>query len=310
MNARRAWRGDVVLVVVAAFAFATSGPLGKVASSIPAATIAALRTGIAAVVLFVFAPRAITASLVALRPKYRLLVALGGAILGVHFALFLGGLARTSLAAAVALVSLEPLSVVLVAFFAFGIRPTRRELFGLVVATGGALVVASGAGSGEHRLEGDLMVLGAVVLYGAYVAAARGARDALPGRAYITAVYAGATLTLLPFALSFGWGESATTSRSLGAVVALAFVPTLVGHSLVQLAARRVPPAIVALVSPGETIGALFIGAWMGAPPSSKEAVGAVVVLVGATIAILARNTDGNSDGGAPSSQRHPAPRA
>jgi len=77
-----------------------------------------------------------------------------------------------------------PIAVVLAAFFAFGVRPTRREMFGLLVATLGAVVVASGAGSGEHRLAGDLMVLLAVVIYGAYVAAARGLRDVMPPLPY------------------------------------------------------------------------------------------------------------------------------
>jgi len=44
------------------------------------------------------------------------------------------------------------------------------------------MVVASGAGRGEHTLVGDGLVFIAVVLYGAYLAIARGA-SALPPRA-------------------------------------------------------------------------------------------------------------------------------
>ena len=88
----------------------------------------------------------------------------------------------------------------------------------------------------------------------------------------------------------------------LGTVACLAFllpaaaaclvylVPTLVGHTLVQSAARRVAPAVVALVSPGETIGSLGIGALaLAAWPSRVESVGALLVVGGATIAILGR---------------------
>jgi drug/metabolite transporter (DMT)-like permease len=95
----------------------------------------------------------------------------------VHFGLFLDGLAHTSLPAAVALVSLEPLAVVLAAWMAFGLRSKRREIAGVVLATLGAAWVARAAGTGENRIAGDLMVLAAVVAYGAYVATARGLRD-------------------------------------------------------------------------------------------------------------------------------------
>jgi drug/metabolite transporter (DMT)-like permease len=47
---------------------------------------------------------------------------------------------------------------------------------------------------------------------------------------------------------------------------------------------------LVALVSPGETLGALAIAALvMGTPPSGREAAGAALVLGGATLAIVKR---------------------
>ncbi len=276
------------LVVVASLAFATSGPLGKVASSMPAIAIASARTGIAALVLALVAPREIASALAALSSRQRAGVLLAGALLGGHFALFLGGLAATSLASAVALVSLEPLAIVLASFVAFGIRPKRREMFGLLIATAGAAVVASGAGIGEHRLAGDLMVLGAVVLFGAYVAAARGLRDALPATPYAAAVYGTASVVLLPFAVPLMLASGTPSTRAALSVLGLALVPTLIGHTLLQRAARDVPPALVALVCPGETLGAIAIGAVvMGTPPSPREAAGAALVLAGATFAVL-----------------------
>jgi drug/metabolite transporter (DMT)-like permease len=284
-------RRDVVLVVVAAAAFSTSGPLGKVASSIPAAAVASARTGLAALVLGLVAPRELARSVAALSRRERLGVLLAGGLLGAHFALFLGGLGATSLAAAVSLVSLEPLAVVLATFVAFRIRPTRRELAGLLVATVGAGVVASGAGAGDHRLAGDVMVLGAVVLFGAYVAAARGLRDAMPPTQYAAVVYGTASVVLLPLAVPLVTARP--QADALGAVLGLALVPTLVGHTLVQRAARHAPPVLVALVCPGETVGALLIGAVaMGTLPTGREALGALLVICGAVLAIAGRPSE------------------
>lgn len=280
-------------MIVASLAFATAGPLGKVAAEIPAVVVAAARTGIAALILAAVAPGALASAVGALKPRQRAAVALAGALLAAHFALFLGGLALTSLAAAVALVSLEPIAVVLAAFFAFGVRPTRRELLGLLAATLGAVVVASGAGTGEHRLSGDLMVLGCVALYGAYVAAARGLKDAMPPLPYAASVYGVASMVLLPFAIVLGLRAGTPATTPALAVLAMGLVPTLIGHTLVQRVARRAPPVLVALVSPGETVGSLAIGALvMGTPPSSREGLGCLLVLAGSALAITGRRDD------------------
>lgn len=212
----------------------------------------------------------------------------GGVLLGLHFALFLGGLLATSLPAAAALVSLEPLAVVLAAWVAFGARPNAREQLGIALATAGAAVVARGAGHGEHTLLGDALVIGAVVVYGAYVAFARWIGSAMPTTSYAACVFAVAALTLavaVPFAPSDA--RTAPSAASWLAVLGLGLVPTAVGHTLLQRAARRVPASIVALVAPGETLGAIAIGAFMGAWPSSIECLGAVLVVIGASVAVL-----------------------
>ncbi|MBS2012160.1 MAG: DMT family transporter [Deltaproteobacteria bacterium] len=285
-------RRDLPLVLLASLAFATAGPLGKAAAGVPAVLVACGRTGIAAIAIGLYARGAIPRALRALTTRQRGAVVLAGLLLATHFALFMGGLQATSLAAAVALVSLEPLAVVLASFLAFGLRPTRRELAGLVLATAGAVVVASGAGAGEHSLAGDALVLACVVFYGAYVAAARGLKDALPPLPYAASVYGVASLALLVPAIvlcarASSLHAEALPARALAAIVALGLVPTLVGHTVVQRVARRAPPALVALVSPGETVGSLAIGALvMNAAPTAREAAGAVLVLAGATLAV------------------------
>ncbi len=289
-------RGDLAFAVVAALAFATSSPLAKSAQGIAPIAIAAGRCAVATVAILAGWPRVTLSAVRALEPKHRLALPLAGLLLAGHFALFLGGLAATSLPAAVALVSLEPLAVVLAAWIAFGLKPTPAEAVGVLVASVGAAVVASGAGSGEQRLAGDVMVLGAVVLFGAYVAFARGLRDAMPMMPYAGAVYGLAAVALAPFAWAMQVGAGATgpvPPWSLVAVVLLGLVPTLVGHTLLQSIARRVPPAVAGLVSPGETVGSLAIGAlFLRAVPSAREGLGTVLVIAGASIAVLGGRAD------------------
>jgi drug/metabolite transporter (DMT)-like permease len=146
--------------------------------------------------------------------------------------------------------------------------------------------VASGAGSGEHHLAGDLMVIGGVAFFGAYVAFARGLRDAMPVMPYAGWVYAVAAVGLAPLALATQRGPGTTAGWC--AVAAMGLVPTLVGHTLVQSVARRISPAIVGLVCPGETLGSIAIGALvLGTRPSLREGIGAAVVVAGATVAVM-----------------------
>ena len=283
-------RRAALFVLVASAAFATASPLARWARPADPIFVAFARCVLGALVLAAVDVRAVARDLGRATGRQRLLVACVGALLALHFALFLVGLDRTSLAAAISLVSLEPLSVVLFAWGMHRIAPTRLELVGVLTATAGACLVARAAGRGEHRLEGDLLVIGAVVVYGLYVASARSLRAALPARSYAVSVYVAAAFTLmlvLPFAprASSGWS---LPPHSWIAIAALALVPTAIGHTMVQTGSRTLSPSTVALVSPGETIGGMVISVLlMGARPLPLEIAGAAVVLVGATLAIF-----------------------
>ncbi len=287
-----AWaRRAPMFLVVASLAFAASGPLARFGRPAHPLVLAAGRVAIAAAVLAAIERRAARLALRTLPARALLAMAASGVVLGAHFALFQWGLDRTSLPAAVSLVSLEPASVVLVAWAVHDLRPTRGETVGVSLATLGGFVLTRGSGTGEHRLAGDLLVVGAVVLYGVYVSMARAFSRPLGARVYAAFVYASAAIALaLALAVLSARGAplGALPPHSAFAIVALALLPTIVGHTSVQAAARALSPSIVALVSPGETLGAIAIGvAALGAVPTRAEALGALVIAAGATVAVL-----------------------
>ncbi|AUX48350.1 permease [Sorangium cellulosum] len=295
-------RSAALFVVLAGAAFAVSGPLARYARPLHPLFVAFGRVALAAVALSLLDLRGIARSAVRLSARQRAAVLCAGLLLAVHFALFLWGLDRTSVPAALSLISLEPLAVVLCAWVFFGVRPTRSEQAGVLLATAGAVLVARGAGAGDHRLSGDLMVVGSTLLYGLYVSFARALRDALPARSYAALVYASAALFLaaaLPVAPGALEGVAPPPRHAVVAVAGLALIPTLLGHTAVQAAARHMSPAIVALVSPGETLGGIVIGAlWLGAVPTATEVAGAAIILVGAVVAILGSRSPAQAGAG------------
>lgn len=280
-----------LFVLVASAAFSTAGPLARVARPADPLLVAAFRVFVAAVFLTLIDARNVARHLRSAAPRKLAWVGLTGAVLGAHFALFLCGLDRTSLPAAISLVSLEPLSVVVFAWLFFRVRPSRAEQIGVLLATAGAVVVAQAADQGEHRLFGDMLVIGAVLLFGLYVAGARALQEALPPRTYAAAVYASAAITLAITLLALPAPEGTTRTPPAGswlAMLGVALIPTLIGHTSVQTAARTLPPATVALVSPGETLGGIAIGlVALHATPKPLEWAGAAIILVGSLIAIF-----------------------
>ena len=283
----------VAIVAAASLAFSTSSPLARLARPAHPILIACGRVLLAALLLGFLGRSGLFASVRALSARDRARVGLAGLLLAAHFAAFQWGLDLTSLPAAVSLVSLEPLAVVLTAWAFFGLRPRALEFAGVGIATLGAVVVARGAGEGEHRLTGDLVVLAAVVLFGFYVASARGLRDALPAHHYAPLVYAAAAVSLavvLPFVPITDTGTLAPPASSFVFIALIAAIPTGIGHTLVQTAARTHSPSLVAIVSPGETLGSILIGAAMiGVWPTPTEALGGAVILLGAGVAVLAQ---------------------
>lgn len=190
-------RRAALFVAFAGAAFSVASPLARAARPTHPFFIGFGRLAVAAVVLLAAGRGAAFSALRALPARQRATVLLAGAVLAAHFAAFLWGLDNTSLPAAVSLVSLEPLGVVVCAWALLGVAPAGAEQIGVAVATLGAVVVACGAGEGENRLAGDLAVLGAVVLYGLYLAIARALKDALPPLDYAALVYTSAALAML-----------------------------------------------------------------------------------------------------------------
>lgn len=291
-------RSAALFVLSASAAFSVASPLARWARPVHPLFVAFGRLALAALILGAIDARALPAAVRGLSARQRGTVFAAGALLAAHFACFLWGLEHTSLPAAVSLVSMEPLGVVVCAWALLGVAPSRAEQLGVVLATAGAVVVAQGVGVGDHRLVGDLVVLAAVALFGLYLTVARALKDALPARSYAALVYASASLVLaimLPLAPSvFAEPVWPPPAHAIVAIAALGVIPTVIGHTMVQTASRTLPPAIVALVSPGETLGGIAIGAaLLGAVPSGVELLGAAIILAGSAAAILASRGGG-----------------
>lgn len=218
-------------------------------------------------------------------------LAIAGAALAVHFALFQGSLALTSVASAVTLATMTPLFVALGGWWLLGERTARRAWGGIAVTIVGALVIGlADAGAQAHdsgALLGDVMALGSAIAATGYLLAGRHARRAVSTSTYAAIVYGWAGVLLLPLVLVTGtplWGFSTASWLAIAGIV---IGPQLLGHTVFNLLLATLKATTVSIAILAEPVGAGLL-AWLllGELPEPLFALGAPLVLLGVTVVI------------------------
>lgn len=289
-------RGAYVTLLAGMVAFGGTWPAGKLAADhIEPATIATARFASAAILLWAWArvsghpvPRPRRADL-------RLVGVLGLTVVFAYNLFFLYGLRHAPAADGSVLVpGLIPIATALLAWRAFGERPSRLAGLGLAVALVGLAVVANPAGNlGSGRLVGDALFVGAACSWAVYTLAGRAATGRFGSvNANVYATAAG-TLMLLPLSfLGGGWtGAAHAPASAWGGVAYLSVGGTVLGFVLFYEGVRLIGAARAssfALLVPifGVVSSVLVLGERL----RPSLAIGGVVVLAGLAIAETARS--------------------
>ena len=218
------------------------------------------------------------------------MIGLSGILLGAHFALWIASLSITSVVHGAVLVALQPLFAGLFGLMLGERAPLLQLLGGFVVAGVGTALLTSSAASAEGAsLVGDVLAIGAAACSALYLTVNRGIGDAVPLSSLLARVnlIAAATVALAIVLFGGDWwhGEARVLNDGL-AIVWLGLGPGLIGHGLMNWAARRVPVYVVSLVVLLEPVGAAVLAWWLlDQRFGLVEAGGALLLLIGAAIA-------------------------
>jgi len=221
----------------------------------------------------------------------RRIAAVAGIFLALHFASWITSLRLTSVAASAVLVSLSPVFAWVFSRAFLGERPARRQAIGILLAIGGAAVIALGDArhAGRGALTGDLLALVGAAFGGAYFVIGRRLRTDLGLVAYITPVYGVAAVVLLGWAAGLNQAFHAYPATDWLIFAALAAGPMLVGHGGLNYALRYLPAYTVNVAALGEPVGATLI-AWLlpaiAEPPGVPALAGGVLALGGIALAL------------------------
>jgi len=249
----------------------------------PAFAVSFYRIGLASLLVAPFGLRPALRGWPQLSSRQRLALVGSGVALALHFATWITSLSYTSIAASVLLVNLAPLFTLVLSWTLLGEKPTARLLGAAALALVGAALIASSdwTGGGRAPLFGDALALLGAAALSVYHVIGRGLRAALPLVAYVQAVWTTAAICLAGLLVATGVPLWPYPSRTLLCFAALALVPTVAGHGLVNRSLRLLPAPVVGLSLLGEPVGATILGYFFfGEVPSRLTLLGGVVVLL------------------------------
>ena len=286
---------DLVLVV-ANVVYATSYAATRLTlDHIPPATLALIRLVIGAVVLIPLA--------VALRPAAAAPIERGDrwsmlwmGVLGFAgaFAFSHWGIARSTATNAALLITVEPISLILLSPWALGERLTRREGVGAALALAGAgVVVVNGIPGVTAALvphwRGDLLLILAGLAYASYSLFGRGVLTRHPAIAVTAWSIAWGVAAMLPLA-ALEWSAGAELRLTAGAllgVLYLAVLITALGYLAWNWALERVPaPRAAIFLNIQPLVGALLGVYYLGEPLTLFTVAGGVLIVSGLTLTV------------------------
>jgi drug/metabolite transporter (DMT)-like permease len=220
-----------------------------------------------------------------------LLTVAAGALLAGHFATWISSLKFTSISNSVLLVSTAPVWVAVIGRLTGTVQLSR--LMGIAIGLsilGSALIAGGSVAIGAGTLRGDLLALLGAVCMGAYLLTAQRIQRTVAFGPYVALVYAGAAAWLWIAALASGTPMSGFARNTWWALVGIAVVSQVIGHSGYNYSLRQLKPEFVAVTLLGEPILASIFG-WLlfHEPVPATTLAGGVLVLFAIVLAARAQ---------------------
>lgn len=279
------------LVLCLAVVFVSFGSILVRLAAAPALAVAFYRVALASLILLPFAVRDSSRAWHGLSSRGRSLLLASGLALALHFATWIASLSYTSIASSVLLVNTSPLFAVAFSRLFLGERVPGVVLAAIPVAFAGAALIALADWQGSPgSLLGHLLALAGALTLAAYQVIGRGLRSALPLNVYVLGVWATAAAILAVLAAAFRVPLAGFGARTWLAFLALALVPTIGGHGLVNKSLRSFPAPTVGLFLLGEPVGASLLAFFLfHEVPGPWTLAGGAIVLGSLALVVLRR---------------------
>jgi len=277
------------ILISGILAISTGAVFVRIADA-PALVIAAYRVGIASLLLVPMACWKARNELSGLSLKELKTAFLAGTFLAMHFAAWISSLTYTSISNSVVLVSTSPLWVGVFAPLFIKEKIGRTTRVGILLSIVGCAIIGSGDFTiGGKALWGDFLALMGGFCAAGYLILGKSLRPKLSLIVYISICYGSAAIVLWVMVLVMGLPVSGFSSHTLSAILAMALISQLIGHSSYNWALRYCSTTLVALSFLGEPVGATILAYFLFHEVlTMTKTVGGLLILSG--IYLAARN--------------------
>jgi drug/metabolite transporter (DMT)-like permease len=213
-----------------------------------------------------------------------------GIVLSFHFATWFTSLFMTTVAASVVLVNTSPIFTAIFSTLVLGESLRRKSWMGVLVAVGGAILLAWNdlISEGFGALTGDSLALLSAFFLAVYFIGGRRYAEGLPITVYTSVVYLSAAVATLPLCMALGLNVLVFDPREVIIFLALAIFPTALGHSVNNYLLTLVPAYVVSSAVLGEPIGATLLAViFLGEIPTALTMIGFGVILLGIALVLV-----------------------
>jgi len=273
------------LLLVGISTFGMAPIMVRFAPDVEPLALSALRTGFAVLFLFPFwfPQRKSIPELKSLGIS-RVLLALTGICLGLHFSFWIASLNYTSVASASVLVTIHPVMLIVAESLIFKRRFRGIVWVGVFVAfAGSALLGIADEASLEafpNALFGNALALTAAVIFVVYFMLGRKIRQYTEWIDYVFYVYLYATITSLILAVLWVGGIPAISGSALLVGIGLALGPTILGHGSINFAVKYVSPTLLSSLVLSEGVFAAIAAYFIFGEMPSALSIGAMIVIL------------------------------
>ena len=227
--------------------------------------------------------RPYTGALTALRKKDWILLIASGSMLALHFLLWMGSLKFTSVASSTMIMALEPIFIMLGAFFLFKERTAVSALMGMGIAIAGVIFIGWGdIGISANNLKGDLLSVGGTAAVAVHLLIGQKVVVRMPSYLYSLIVFISAAVVFALYNLAMSIPFFDYPPREWGIFMLLAIVPTVFGHILFNWLLQYVSATTVSMNILGEPVGASILAyVLLGEQLTGLQWMGSLLVMCG-----------------------------
>jgi drug/metabolite transporter (DMT)-like permease len=208
-----------------------------------------------------------------------------GVLLAAHFICFFLAMRFTSVAAGTALAALQPVFTAFYCRTRGGVIP-RRAWGGMLIAFLSVLLITGiDFQISLRNFAGDMFALLGAALAAGYMLIGSKAQQKLSTSTYTSVCYLTCAITALLIALATGSQFLHFEARQWWLVIGLILGAQLLGHTMFNMALRRVSPVFVALIVFFEVpVSALIAFFWIDQVPPAGIIPGIIGLLIGCAI--------------------------